>query len=204
MATINIGNREITCKIVYYGPGMSGKTTNLLFIHKKIPAKHRSEMISLATDGDRTLFFDFLPLVTQAVKGFTTRFQLYTVPGQVFYNATRKLVLQGVDGIVFVADSSWSKMKDNYESLINMKENLSEYGLTIEDVPYLMQYNKRDLSDAAPVQYLEHLLNRERIRVPYFESIAIRGAGVFETLNAISRMVLVKLLRELSVQKLQQ
>ncbi len=201
MSTVNFATREITCKIVYYGPGMSGKTTNLLFIHKKVPAKHRSDMVSLATDGDRTLFFDFLPLVTHAVKGFTTKFQLYTVPGQVFYNATRKLVLQGVDGIVFVADSAWNRMNDNHESFINMKENLGEYGLTIEDIPYVLQFNKRDLPDAAPIDYMNHLLNREKQRVPFFESIAIRGVGVFETLNAISRMVLVKLISELSQKK---
>jgi len=201
MSTVNFATREITCKIVYYGPGMSGKTTNLLFIHKKVPAKHRSDMVSLATDGDRTLFFDFLPLVTHAVKGFTTKFQLYTVPGQVFYNATRKLVLQGVDGIVFVADSAWNKMNDNHESFVNMKENLSEYSLTIEDIPYVLQHNKRDLPNKAPIDYLNHLLNKEKQRVPFFESIAIKGTGVFETLNAISRMVLVKLISELTKKK---
>lgn len=201
MSTVNFATREITCKIVYYGPGMSGKTTNLLFIHKKVPAKHRTDMVSLATDGDRTLFFDFLPLVTHAVKGFATKFQIYTVPGQVFYNATRKLVLQGVDGIVFVADSAWNRMNDNHESFVNMKENLSDYALTIEDIPYVLQFNKRDLQDAAPVDYMNHLLNREKQRVPHFESVAIRGIGVFETLNAISRMVLVKLISELSQKK---
>ncbi|RLF26450.1 MAG: gliding-motility protein MglA [Thermoplasmata archaeon] len=201
MSTINFASREITCKIVYYGPGLSGKTTNLLFIHKKIPAKYRSDMVSLATDGDRTLFFDFLPLVTHAVKGFTTRFQLYTVPGQVFYNATRKLVLQGVDGIVFVADSAWNRMNDNHESFINMKENLADYGLTLEDVPYVLQFNKRDLPNAAPVEYMNNLLNREKRKVPYFEAIAIRGIGVFETLNAISKMVLIKLITDLSAKK---
>ncbi|RKZ34479.1 gliding-motility protein MglA [bacterium] len=201
MSTVNFASREITCKIVYYGPGLSGKTTNLLFIHKKIPAKHRSDMVSLATDGDRTLFFDFLPLVTRAVKGFTTKFQLYTVPGQVFYNATRKLVLQGVDGIVFVADSAWNRMNDNHESFINMKENLADYGLTLEDVPYVLQFNKRDLPNKAPVEYMSNLLNREKQKVPQFESIAIKGTGVFETLNSVSRMVLVKLINELSAKK---
>ena len=201
MSTVNFANREITCKIVYYGPGLSGKTTNLLFIHKKIPAKHRSDRVSLATDGDRTLFFDFLPLVTHAVKGFTTKFQLYTVPGQVFYNATRKLVLQGVDGIVFVADSSWGRMNDNRESFVNMKENLLEYSIPLEEVPYVIQFNKRDLPDIAPAEYLNHLLNREQQKVPSFESIATQGVGVFETLNAISRMVLVKLINELSASK---
>ncbi|RKZ28750.1 gliding-motility protein MglA [bacterium] len=201
MSTVNFATREITCKIVYYGPGLSGKTTNLLFIHKKIPAKHRSDMVSLATDGDRTLFFDFLPLVTHAVKGFKTKFQLYTVPGQVFYNATRKLVLQGVDGIVFVADSAWNRMNDNHESFINMKENLEDYEITLEEVPYVLQFNKRDLPDAAPVDYMNNLLNREKQRVPTFESIAITGKGVFETLNAISRMVLVKLINELTAKK---
>ena len=201
MSTVNFATREITCKIVYYGPGLSGKTTNLLFIHKKIPAKHRSDMVSLATDGDRTLFFDFLPLVTHAVKGFKTKFQLYTVPGQVFYNATRKLVLQGVDGIVFVADSAWNRMNDNHEIFINMKENLEDYEITLEEVPYVLQFNKRDLPDAAPVDYMNNLLNREKQRVPTFESIAITGKGVFETLNAISRMVLVKLINELTAKK---
>ncbi len=198
MSTVNFASREISCKIVYYGPGLSGKTTNLIVVHKKIPGKHRSDMVSLATDGDRTLFFDFLPLVTHAVKGFTTKFQLYTVPGQVFYNATRKLVLKGVDGIVFVGDSSWSRMNDNHESFINMKENLADYGLSLEDVPYVLQFNKRDLPDVAPVQYMNNLLNREKVKVPVFEAVAIKGIGVFETLNAISKMVLIKLINEIS------
>ena len=201
MSTVNFGTREINCKIVYYGPGLCGKTTNLLFVHKKVPAKYRTDMVSLATDGDRTLFFDFLPLVTNAVKGFSTKFQLYTVPGQVFYNATRKLVLQGVDGLVFVADSSWSRMNDNHESFVNLKENLADYGLTLEEIPYVLQFNKRDLPDVAQVEYMNRLLNKEKQRVPIFESIAVKGVGVFETLNAISRMVLVKLISELTAKK---
>jgi mutual gliding-motility protein MglA len=201
MSTINFATREITCKIVYYGPGLSGKTTNLIVVHKRIPTQHRTDMVSLATDGDRTLFFDFLPLVTNAVKGFTTKFQLYTVPGQVFYNATRKLVLQGVDGLVFVADSGWNRMNDNHESFSNMKENLLEYDYPLQEIPYVLQFNKRDLPDAAPSDYLNNMLNREAQRVPFFESVAVRGIGVFETLNAISRMVLTRLLSEYSQKK---
>ncbi len=201
MSTVNIATKEICCKIVYYGPGLSGKTTNLLHIYKVLPSKHRSDMISLATDGDRTLFFDFLPLVTNAIKGYATKFQLYTVPGQVYYNATRKLVLQGVDGVIFVADSSWKKMNENHESFLNLKENLRDYGLSLDEIPYIIQYNKRDLPDVAPIEYLEHLLNKEKEKVPSIEAIAIRGVGVLESLNMISKMVLAKIISEISLSK---
>jgi len=186
-------------KIVYYGPALSGKTTNLLYIHQRISSKDKTEMISLATEGDRTLYFDFLPLETDIIPGFKTKFQLYTVPGQVHYNATRKLVLQGVDGIVFVGDSQWPRQNENVESLYNMKDNLAEYGMSLRDIPYVLEYNKRDLPDAAMVEYMEYLLNREDVKVPSFTSIAVTGEGVFDVLNAISRMVIAKLLKEVDI-----
>ena len=145
MASINYAAREINVKIVYYGPGLSGKTTNLQIIHKKIPPEFKSDMVSLATETDRTLFFDFLPLDLGKIKGFSTKFQLYTVPGQVYYNATRKLVLRGVDGVVFVADSAQDKIEENIESFQNLENNLAEYGYKRENIPIIMQYNKRDL-----------------------------------------------------------
>ena len=154
MVQINFALREVNCKIVYYGPGLSGKTTNLEIVHKKAPEANKGELTSIATEGDRTLFFDFMPLDLGTIAGMRTRFQLYTVPGQVYYNSTRKLVLQGVDGIVFVADSSESKMEENLESLENLKNNLAEYGKDIRELPVVLQYNKRDLPDALPVEVL--------------------------------------------------
>ena len=150
MVQINFAAREVNCKIVYYGPGLSGKTTNLEMIHTKIPASHRGELTSIATEGDRTLFFDFMPLDLGKIGGMTTRFQLYTVPGQVYYNATRKLVLQGVDGIIFVADSQQGKLQENIDSLRNLEENLAEYGLDLTAIPHVFQYNKRDLPNIIP------------------------------------------------------
>ena len=188
MASINYAHKEIISKIVYYGPGLSGKTSNLQFVFRKVPAETRGELISLATDADRTLYFDFLPLNVGTIKGFATKFQLYTVPGQVYYNATRKLVLRGVDGIVFVADSQAEKVEENVESLQNLKDNLSEYGYDIEKIPMVIQYNKRDLPNAMEISELEKILNPKGLH--YFEAVAPTGEGVFKTLKAISMMVL--------------
>ncbi|MCK5832570.1 GTPase domain-containing protein [bacterium] len=197
MAQINVADKEVTVKIVYYGPGMSGKTTNLLYIHQRISGKSLTDMVSIATDGDRTLYFDFLPIETDIIPGFKAKFQLYTVPGQVQYNATRKLVLQGSDGIVFVADSQWSHQKENVDSFINLKENLLEEGIKLTDMPYILEYNKRDLNDAARLEYMDYLLNREKFKVPAFEAVATEGKGVFEVLNNITRMVVAKILKEI-------
>lgn len=192
MANINYAFREIACKIVYYGPGFGGKTTNLQFVHSNVPEKHRGQLVSLATEQDQTLFFDFLPLDVGDVKGYKTKFQLYTVPGQVFYNATRKLVLRGVDGIVFVADSQADRLQDNIESLTNLEENLREYGLSLDRVPLVIQYNKRDLPNALPLDQLRAHLNPLG-RFVEFEAIATEGIGVRETLREIASQVLTKL-----------
>jgi signal recognition particle receptor subunit beta len=192
VSIINYAARVITFKVVYYGPGLAGKTANLQYIHRCLPADNKGQMISLATGDDRTLFFDFLPVSATGVRGFTTRFQLYTVPGQTHYNMTRKLVLRGVDGIVLVADSQWDRLRDNVESARNLQDNLREYGLALASTPHVIQYNKRDLADVAPVDYLEYLLNRGDRRVPAFEAVAVDGTGVFDTLNTVSRLVLVK------------
>lgn len=190
MASINFATREINCKIVYYGPGVSGKTTNLQVIHQKLPQDKRSEMVSLATEQDRTLFFDFLPLDLGAIRGFKTRFQLYTVPGQVYYNSTRKLVLRGVDGVVFVADSQRSRHAENLESLQNLIENLREYGFELKDIPFVLQYNKRDLPDIFTVEELDERLNF--LGVETFEASAHVGTGVIVTLKTIARKVIEK------------
>ena len=192
MSIINYAARVINFKVVYYGPGLAGKTANLQNIHQCLPDGNKGKMISLATGDDRTLFFDFLPVSALGVRGFTTRFQLYTVPGQTHYNMTRKLVLRGVDGVVFVADSQWDRLRDNVESYRNLDENLKEYGLNLATIPLVLQYNKRDLDKVAPVDYLEFLLNRGERRVPTFEAVAVDGTGVFDTLNTVSRLVLVK------------
>ena len=188
MASINYAFKEIISKIVYYGPGLSGKTTNLQYVFKKVPSETRGELISLATDADRTLYFDFLPVNVGTIRGFATKFQLYTVPGQVYYNATRKLVLRGVDGLVFVADSQQDKMQENIESLQNLKDNLDEYGYDISELPMVIQYNKRDLPNIADISELESKLNPGGL--PYFEAVALTGDGVFKTLKTISKMVL--------------
>ena len=192
MSIINYAAKVVNFKVVYYGPGMAGKTANLQYVHRCLPDSNKGKMISLATGDDRTLFFDFLPVSASEVRGFTTRFQLYTVPGQSHYNMTRKLVLRGVDGVVFVADSQWDRLRENVESLRNLDDNLREYGLSLATVPYVLQYNKRDLGHVAPLDYLEYLLNRATPRVPSFEAVAVEGGGVFATLNTVSRMVLVR------------
>lgn len=191
MSFINYSSREINCKIVYYGPGLCGKTTNLLYIYKKTRPEAKGKMISLATETERTLFFDFLPIALGEIKGFKTRFHLYTVPGQIFYDASRKLILKGVDGIVFVVDSQVERMDANIESFENMKINLKEQGYDLEQVPYVIQYNKRDLPGVIPVAELRNILNGKGVQD--FEAIATQGAGVFETLKAIVRLVLIEL-----------
>ncbi|HET9491554.1 MAG TPA: ADP-ribosylation factor-like protein [Methylomirabilota bacterium] len=190
MSVINHAERLINFKIVYYGPGVAGKTANLQFVYRSLPQTNKGNMISLATGDDRTIFFDFLPVTALTVRGFETRFQLYTVPGQPHYNMTRRLVLRGVDGLVFVADSQFDRLRENVESLRNLAENLREYQYELGEMPYVIQYNKRDLPNAAPLDYLEYVLNRGTRRVPSFEAVATEGTGVFDTLNTVSRMVL--------------
>jgi mutual gliding-motility protein MglA len=190
MSIINYAKKEISFKIVYYGAGVVGKTANLQYIHRFLPDANRGNLISLATGDERTLFFDFLPVSALSVRNFTAKFQLYTVPGQVFYNMTRKLVLRGVDGVVFVADSQWDRLHENVESFRNLEENLKEYDYDLDSTPYVIQYNKRDLPNIAPIDYLEFLLNRRARRVPFFEAVALDGQGVFDTLNTVSRMAL--------------
>ncbi|AFZ66706.1 GTP-binding protein [Deinococcus peraridilitoris] len=192
MSTINFAAREINCKIVYYGPGMSGKTTNLKHVFSKVPESLRGDMVSLATEDERTLFFDFLPLDLGSVQGFKTRFHLYTVPGQVFYNASRKLILRGVDGIVFVADSAPNRLRANAESMRNLRENLVEHGISLKEVPLILQVNKRDLPDALPLSMIRAVLDPKG-ELPVFESCADKGTGVFESLKAVSKLVLERL-----------
>lgn len=196
MALINQASKEIQLKIVYYGPPQGGKTTNLEQIHAEVEVatpEAKGRLTSLATNTDRTLFFDFLPLETAAIKGYKTKFQLFTVPGQVIYNATRQLVLRGVDGIVFVADSQYEKMEENAQTFANMIENLATLNLSLEKIPCVLQYNKRDLPNAAPVDYLDFVLNNRDVRAPALPSSVVKGEGVFETLNTITRMLLHKL-----------
>src|SRR2546427_12229926 len=218
MSMINYASREINCKLVYYGPGLGGKTTNLEHIYGKVSPNTRGKMISLATEPERTLFFDFLPVDLGTIRGFKTRFHLYTVPGQVYYNASRKLILKGVDGIVFVADSQVERMEANVESMQNLYDNMSEYGYDLTKIPFVIQYNKRDLPNAAPIEELQAALNpgwevedaaKHRVtpdpahqgeflvgnaggqwvgRAGYYEAEAIRGDGVFDTLKAVSKM----------------
>lgn len=190
MVSINYSAREVCCKIVYYGPGLSGKTTNLQYVHSKVPQNTRGNLISLATEADRTLYFDFLPINIGTINGFAARFQLYTVPGQVYYNATRKLVLRGVDGVVFVADSQPDKMDENIESLLNLEENLKEYGYDVNEVPIVIQYNKRDLPGVLSVDELNAQLNTRGW--PHFEAAAPSGTGVFDTLKLVIKLVLEK------------
>jgi len=191
MSFINYAAREINVKIVFYGPGLCGKTTNLQYIYEKSNPQQKGKLISLATETDRTLFFDFLPLDLGAVRGFKTRFHLYTVPGQVFYDASRKLILKGVDGVVFVADSQEARMDANVESLRNLEDNLSENGFELKTVPYVLQFNKRDLPSAMLVDDMYRLLNFKG--EPTFEAVATKGIGVFETLKAVAKQVLYDL-----------
>jgi signal recognition particle receptor subunit beta len=194
---INQATKQLQIKIVYYGPALCGKTTNLEKVHGNVQgAQEKGKLVSLATQSDRTLFFDFLPVEAMAIKGFKTKFQLYTVPGQVIYNTTRQLVLRGVDGIIFVADSQYDKMQENVESFANLEENLKAAKLNLADIPYILQYNKRDLPNVAPVEYMEFLLNNREVRVPAFEAAAAKCEGVFETLNAITRILLQKFINE--------
>ena len=221
MSMINYASREINCKIVYYGPGLGGKTTNLEHVYGRVKPDTRGKLISLATETERTLFFDFLPVDLGTIRGFKTRFHLYTVPGQVYYNASRKLILKGVDGIVFVADSQIERMEANVEAMQNLYDNMLEYGYDLTGMPFVMQYNKRDLPNAAPVRELQAALNpgfelrdvtRQRStpdpyhagenlveqlptgewveHAPYFEAVAVTGEGVFDTLKAVSKLVL--------------
>jgi mutual gliding-motility protein MglA len=196
MATINYALREISVKIVYYGTGLCGKTTNLQVIHRKVPTEFKSDMVSLATETDRTLFFDFLPLDLGKIKGFSTKFQLYTVPGQVYYNATRKLVLRGVDGVVFVVDSAPEKIQENIESFKNLEENLAEYGYQRENIPIILQYNKRDIPNAVPVEKLNSMVNKYGL--PWNEAIAVQGKGIFESLKMMGKMVIDNLNKKYS------
>lgn len=191
MSFINYSSREINCKIVYYGPGLCGKTTNLQYIYKKTNPEQKGKLISLATETERTLFFDFLPLALGDIKGFRVRFHLYTVPGQVFYAASRKLILKGVDGVVFVADSQIDRMEANIESMEDLRINLSEQGYDLEKLPFVIQYNKRDLPNIVPVEELNKALNPNG--VPFFEAVATQGIGVFETLKGIAKLVLLEL-----------
>lgn len=191
MALINYAKREINAKIVYYGPGLCGKTTNIKYIHEKLRPDTRGKLLSLATETDRTLFFDFLPVDLGEIKGYQTRFHLYTVPGQVFYNSTRKMVLKGADGIVFVADSQREMLQANQESLANLRENLAEQGKYIDDIPMVIQYNKRDLPSAMTVEELDRALNPRRL--PTFSACAHEGTGVLQTLSSIAKMILFKM-----------
>jgi len=191
LSFINFAAREINCKIVYYGPGLGGKTTNLQHIFEKTGEQQKGKMISLATETDRTLFFDFLPLDLGTIRGFKTRFHLYTVPGQVFYDASRKLILRGVDGVVFVADSQAERADANVEALENLVRNLQEHGYDFETIPYALQFNKRDLPNVLSIEEMKKQLRRRE--EPTFESIASQGQGVFETLKEIARQVLVDL-----------
>ena len=191
MSMINYASREINCKIVYYGPGLGGKTTNLQYIYNKTNPEAKGKMISLATETERTLFFDFLPLSLGEIRGFKTRFHLYTVPGQVFYDASRKLILKGVDGVIFVADSQEARMEANIESIRNLEQNLKEHGFDLATIPYALQFNKRDLPSVAPVEEMYRTLNYKR--EPTFEAVATTGVGVFDTLKSVAKQILIEL-----------
>ena len=191
MTFINYAAKEINCKIVYYGPGLGGKTSNLQYIYNKTSPEAKGKMISLATEADRTLFFDFLPLDLGTIRGFTTRFHLYTVPGQVFYDASRKLILKGVDGVVFVADSQRERMEANIESIRNLEQNLEEQGYDLAATPYALQFNKRDLPTVMPADEMYRILNYKR--EPTFEAVATTGLGIFDTLKSVAKQILVEL-----------
>jgi mutual gliding-motility protein MglA len=191
MSMINYASREINCKLVYYGPGLGGKTTNLEYVYNRVNPETRGKLISLATEQERTLFFDFLPVDLGSIRGFKTRFHLYTVPGQVYYNASRRLILKGVDGLVFVADSQAERMDANVAALENLYENLVDYGFDPTQLPIVLQWNKRDLPNAVPVDELRHQLNPMGLQE--YEAVAVQGAGVFDTLKAVSKLVLKSL-----------
>ena len=191
MSFINYMAREINCKIVYYGPGLCGKTTNLQYIYDKTNPTAKGKLISLATETDRTLFFDFLPLELGTVRGFKTRFHLYTVPGQVFYDASRKLILKGVDGVIFVADSQVERMDANVEAIENLETNLKAQGYDLKTIPYVLQLNKRDLPNVETVDEMKRLLMKKN--EPVFEAVAAKGPGVFETLKGVAKLVLSEL-----------
>jgi hypothetical protein len=194
MSFINYASREINVKLVYYGPGLCGKTTNLQYVYEKTNPNAKGKLISLATETDRTLFFDFLPLDLGTVRGFKTRFHLYTVPGQVFYDASRKLILKGVDGVIFVADSQEARMDANVESIENLQRNLQEHGFDLTTIPYVLQLNKRDLPTAVSLEEMVRVLRLKN--EPYFESVALKGIGVFDTLKACAKQVLLELSRK--------
>jgi len=191
MSMINYASREINCKVVYYGSGLGGKTTNLEYVYSRVSPDTKGKMISLATETERTLFFDFLPIDLGEIRGFRTRFHLYTVPGQVYYNASRRLILKGVDGLIFVADSQRSRLEANIEAMHNLYENMESYGYDVETIPFIIQYNKRDLPDIMSVEELRSVLNP--IGVPDFEAVAVEGEGVFQTLSAVSKLVVKSL-----------
>ncbi len=191
MSFVNYHTKEINCKIVYYGPGLGGKTTNIQYIYQKTSANNKGQMITLNTENERTLFFDFLPLDLGEIRGFKTRFHLYTVPGQVFYEASRKLILRGVDGLVFVADSQVERMEANLESYQGLEKNLADQGYDVSKVPIVMQWNKRDLPNIVPVEDMQMQLNKRKF--PAFEATAVSGEGVFETLKMISKSVLLNI-----------
>src|SRR5436190_1099130 len=194
MVLFNYATKEITAKIVYYGPGLCGKTTNLQFVYDSLPSNNKSKMLSLSTKTDRTLFFDFLPLDLGKIRGMRTKLQLYTVPGQVYYNSTRQLVLKGADGIVFVADSQDFALDANLESLQNLEDNLKRQGVRIREIPLVLQYNKRDLPNSMPVKEMDDAINKQH--VPYFESVATTGIGVEEALKGITQLVLTHLVKK--------
>ena len=191
MSFFNYAAREINCKVVYYGPGLCGKTTNLQYIYERSSPDSKGKMISLATETDRTLFFDFLPISLGTIRGFKTRFHLYTVPGQVFYDASRKLILRGVDGVIFVADSQTARLEANLESLDNLQNNLVDHGVSLDTLPYIIQYNKRDLPDVASLAELRTQLNP--LGVPEVEAVACTGIGVFDTLKLLARSIVTEL-----------
>jgi mutual gliding-motility protein MglA len=191
MSMINYASREINCKIVYYGPGLGGKTTNIEYVYKKVAPSTRGKLISLATEAERTLFFDFLPVDLGTIRGFKTRFHLYTVPGQVYYNASRKLILKGVDGVVFVADSLRDRLDANLESMHNLYTNLGEHGFDLRQLPFVIQYNKRDMPQAMSIEELEAALNPTQVES--FEAVGTRGIGIFDTLKEVSKQVIKSL-----------
>ena len=196
MSFVNFDKKEISFKIVYYGPPMGGKTSNLAHLHEVMPPSVRGDLTMLSTQQDRTLYFDFMPLRSSVIKGFISRFQLYTVPGQPIYDRTRRIVLTGADGVVFVADSQWSQMASNAESFENLKTNLASHGRSLDSIPYILQFNKRDLPDVAPISYMEFLLNQGAVQADAMEAVAVKGTGVTTCLNAICKMVLAQFIEE--------